>query len=185
MTLSRLEDRIRSLTPSFIPGAVLLASTTSTSSAYTFACGNTSLNPAENPHPLTTASTFWLASCTKLLTSIACLQLVEKGLLDLDEPVYRKLPEFGEIKVLEGWKEDGSPKMGKGEESKAVTLRHLLTHTSGLAYDFLSPDILKWWEWKGTDRAAMGGRVRESYSAPMIRGTFINPPLHHHTRTPC
>lgn len=146
VSLNQLEDRLRTLilptTPNGVPGAVLLASTPTTSHAYSFATGTTSLNPAEHPHPLTAGSTFWLASCTKLLTSLACLQLVERGVLNLDEPVVRKLgDEFGGIRVLVGWNEDKSPKYSDGGESGKVTLRHLLTHTSGLAYDFLDVNI--------------------------------------------
>jgi CubicO group peptidase (beta-lactamase class C family) len=180
--LATLEDRLRTLTPTSIPGIVLLASTPNTPNAYSFATGSTSLSAAENPQPLTAASAFWLASCTKLLTSIACLQLVEQGKLHLDQPVYETLPEFGEIGLLEGWNEDGSPRLAKqGSEaagaSKKVTLRHLLTHTSGLCYDFLSPEILKWWEWKGIKPEQKGSKIREIYSAPLITGKPVLPTI--------
>lgn len=94
-------------------------------------------------------------------------------MLSLDAPVVDLLPEFSALQVLQGWNADGSPKLSSGDESKRVTLRHLLTHTSGLAYDFLSPDVLKWWVWKGAnpaDPSTKGKAIREIYSAPMIRG---------------
>ncbi|VUC22992.1 unnamed protein product [Clonostachys rosea] len=85
---------------------------------------------------------FWLASCTKLITSIACMQLVEQGKLALDDgdELEELCPELRDIKVL---KSDGS----MSEKNKQITLRMLLTHTAlnahipHLAY-FISPSLL-------------------------------------------
>lgn len=67
---------------------------------------------------------YWLASCTKLVTGIACMQLVEKGKLGLDDAdeVERLCPELREVKVVQ---EDGS----LIEKKERITLRMLLTHT--------------------------------------------------------
>ncbi len=63
-----------------------------------------------------------LASCTKLLTSIAALQCVERGLLQLDEDVVRVLPEFKDIEIIsEAYEPPGELKFKKA--TKAVTLR--------------------------------------------------------------
>ncbi|WP_285059802.1 serine hydrolase [Pedobacter ginsengisoli] len=62
--------------------------------------------------PITAASAFTLASVSKLFTSVAILQLNEKGKLHLDDPVKKYIPELN---------------------NGAITVRHLLTHTSGLA----------------------------------------------------
>lgn len=67
---------------------------------------------------------FRYASLTKPMVS-AALALAEEGVIDLDDPVTRHLPEF-------------RPRMADGSEP-AITLRHLLTHTSGLTYDFMEP----------------------------------------------
>lgn len=75
-------------------------------------------------------SVFWLASCTKLLTSIACMQAHEQGRVNLDDAqfVYQHCPELKSIQVLR--------KDGKLSPKKAdITLRMLLTHTSGFAYE--------------------------------------------------
>ena len=69
---------------------------------------------------------FRIASMTKLVTSIAALQLVEKGLIGLDDDLSNLLPEMAEIPIL-----------SNGQLSQAknfITLRHLLTHTSGFGY---------------------------------------------------
>ncbi len=63
-----------------------------------------------------------IASCTKLLTSIAALQCVERGLLKLDEDVVRVLPEFKDIDIITGSDEStGELKFKKA--TKAITLR--------------------------------------------------------------
>ena len=68
---------------------------------------------------------FRLASLTKLLTSVAVLQLCEQGILSLDAPVTDWLPAF-------------RPRLGDGREP-VITLRHLLSHSSGLGYGFEQP----------------------------------------------
>ena len=83
--------------------------------------------------PITEDSIFELYSCTKLPTTIATLQLVEQGKLDLDDEIRQFVPECGQVKVLEGFNEDGSPKLA--EPDRAVTVRMLLTHTSGKLND--------------------------------------------------
>ncbi len=70
--------------------------------------------------PLREDSIFWIASMTKPMTGVCVMILVEEGKLSLDAPISDYLPEMKNLKL-----EDGSP--------AAITLRHLLTHTSGMA----------------------------------------------------
>lgn len=63
---------------------------------------------------------FAIASNTKMFTAIGLIQLRNKGLLDLDDPVYKYVPEILEIKSFE----EATPDL--------ISIRHLLTHTSGL-----------------------------------------------------
>lgn len=92
-----------------------------------------------DPTPMDPASLFWIASCTKAVTSAAALQLVERGRLALDQPVGERLPGLASLRVLDGAGPDGAPRLRPAKTP--VTLRHLLSHTSGLAYDFFSTDL--------------------------------------------
>jgi CubicO group peptidase (beta-lactamase class C family) len=73
---------------------------------------------------------FWIASCTKLLATIACMQAVEKGLLELDnhQQVYDLCPELAKVKVLQ---DDGT----LVDKERDITLRMLLSHTAGFGYE--------------------------------------------------
>ncbi|KAE8151339.1 beta-lactamase/transpeptidase-like protein [Aspergillus avenaceus] len=89
-----------------------------------------------SPEPMTVDSVFWIASCTKMITGIACMQLVEQEKLSLDDAdqVHRVCPEFNDLQVLQ---EDGS----LVEKKRGITLRMLLTHTSGFGYTFFSKKL--------------------------------------------
>jgi CubicO group peptidase (beta-lactamase class C family) len=90
---------------------------------------------------VTAGTVFAVMSMTKMIVTVAALQLAEQGRLDLDAPVDTYLPEFAEAKVLEGF--DGDTPRLRAPGSRA-TVRHLLTHTSGLAYWFWNEDIAKY-----------------------------------------
>ena len=74
-----------------------------------------------------------IASMTKAITSVVALRLVERGLLDLDDPICDVLTELTEPMVFERFGLDGRPIFNPG--ATLVTLRHLLTHTAGYGYD--------------------------------------------------
>ena len=101
----------------------------------------------DNPTPVTQETIFYIASCTKPVTSVAVLQLVERGLVDLDQPVERHLPSLADPDVLGGFDDDGDPVIRKAKSK--ITLRHLLTHTSGLSYDFSSTNLTRYIAAKG------------------------------------
>ena len=117
--------------------------------------GFTSVGPA-TAKPITEDATFWIASCTKLLTTICALQNVEQGKLGLDDDVSTILPEWKSPDVLSGWDQD-QPQFKKA--TKKITLRQLLTHSSGMGYDFLSPDLAKWRKWRGEEIRPGGGDI--------------------------
>ena len=87
-------------------------------------------------------SIFLIASMTKAITTTAALQLVERGMLTLEEPVAKHLPELSKLDVLQGFDKSGKPFLRAA--SKPVTLKHLLTHTSGFAYDTWDQSMLRY-----------------------------------------
>jgi CubicO group peptidase (beta-lactamase class C family) len=91
---------------------------------------------------MTTDSVFWIASMTKAITSAAAMQLVEQGKLSLDEPIGKVLPDLASPQVLEGFDAKGEPKLRPAR--KAITLRHLMTHTAGFAYNMWNGDMLQY-----------------------------------------
>ena len=87
---------------------------------------------------MTLDTTFWIASCTKLVTTIAAMQLVESGKvrLDREEDIQLILPELSRISVVEEGA-DGALKLV--DQQRKITLRMLLTHTGeGCPIPFLS-----------------------------------------------
>ncbi|MEN6350927.1 MAG: serine hydrolase domain-containing protein, partial [Syntrophomonas sp.] len=110
-----------------VPGVVALAANRE-GVIYQGAFGRRSTN---SDVPMTIDSVFWIASMSKAVTTVAAMQLVEKGLLHLDEPVNRLLPDLLTLKIIEGFDNEGLPRLR--EPVRPLTLRHLLTHTSGFA----------------------------------------------------
>src|SRR3954471_23268773 len=91
--------------------------------------------------PVILDSVFSIASMTKAVTSAAAMQLVEQGKLKLDEPVLKHLPELGTLQVLAAFDSFGKPVLRPC--TTPVTLRQLLTHTSGFAYDIWHEAMFK------------------------------------------
>ncbi|NKC14581.1 MAG: serine hydrolase [Gammaproteobacteria bacterium] len=83
---------------------------------------------------MTTDTVGAIFSMTKAITGAAAMQLVEQGKLDLDAPAGDVCPWLHTVQVLDGFDEDGQPQTRAPRG--AVTLRHLLTHTSGFVYEF-------------------------------------------------
>ncbi|GEO27892.1 1,4-butanediol diacrylate esterase [Alicyclobacillus acidoterrestris] len=123
-----------------VPGVVAIAGTAD-GVTYHGAFGHRAV---DNRVPMTTDTVFWIASMTKAVTSIAAMQLVEQGRLQLDEPIGRVLPELTTVKVLEGFSESGEPRYRTPK--RPITLRHLLTHTAGFTYDMWNADMMCYME---------------------------------------
>ncbi|KAH8702249.1 beta-lactamase family protein [Talaromyces proteolyticus] len=95
------------------------------------------------PRPVTLDTVYWLASCTKLITGIACMQLAEQGKILLDDVDFVEglSSELRDVKVLVE-RENGSFELVPKE--RGITMRMLLTHTSGFGYAFDSAKLRKW-----------------------------------------
>jgi methyl acetate hydrolase len=106
---------------------------------------------------------FRIASMTKMVCTVAALQQLERGNLNLDDPVEKYRPEFAEIHVLAGFDGD-APKL-RPAASKA-TVKQLMTHTSGLSYWFWNADIVRWEKATGAGNALSG--LASTFTAPMV-----------------
>lgn len=97
---------------------------------------------------MTQDTVLWIASMTKAITGAAAMQLVEQGKLSLDAPARELVPELEGRQVLAGFGEDGQPRLrpARGE----ITLRNLLTHSSGFVYDIWNADMARYLEATGT-----------------------------------
>lgn len=122
------------------------------------ASGNRGLNTKK---PMTLDTVFWIASCTKLLATIACMQCIEQGTLKLDDSahLYKLCPELEKVQVLE---DDGK----LVDKKKDITLRMLLSHTAGFGYEFFNPKLRDYGRPVGFD--VFQGDPIEIYRMPLV-----------------
>ncbi len=92
--------------------------------------------------PMTIDTVGWIASMTKAITGAAAMREVERGTLSLDAPAADVVPELKRTQVLEGFDGAGRPKLRAPR--RPITLRNLLTHTSGFSYDIWSTEMCKY-----------------------------------------
>jgi CubicO group peptidase (beta-lactamase class C family) len=103
---------------------------------------------------MTPDTIFRIASMTKAATSVAAMQLVEQGKLQLDQPIGGVLPELSAPQVLEGFDDAGAPRLRPAK--RPITLHHLLTHTAGFGYEFLNADLIRYVKASGTPSGSTG-----------------------------
>ncbi len=116
----------------------------------------------ESDDPVGASTQFRIMSMTKMVAPTAALQQRERGQLDFDAPVSEYCPEFADVKVLEGW--DGDTPILVDPRTPA-TVRHLVTHTSGLGYWFWNDDLVKYESATGIPNVVPGSV--EAFKAPM------------------
>ncbi|KAJ6086685.1 hypothetical protein N7467_005599 [Penicillium canescens] len=107
----------------------------------------------------------WIASATKFITSIAVMQCVESGLLDLDTDISCILPEWKHPKILIGFNEKDEPQFRPAK--RPLTLRLLMTHSGGLAYTFMHPLAVRYQELQG-ERPLLLQTIRESFPTFLV-----------------
>ena len=89
----------------------------------------------ERRTPMTRDTLFRIYSMTKPITSIALMQMYERGLMQIDDPVEKYIPEFADLRVFSM----GSyPDFVTRRPDRAMTIRDLLSHQSGLTYGFIN-----------------------------------------------
>jgi methyl acetate hydrolase len=113
--------------------------------------------------PVTVDTHFRIMSMTKMVATVAALQLMERGALDFDAPIESYCPEWADLQVLEGF--DGDTPRLRPPASKA-TVRQLVTHTSGASYWFWNAEIARWEAATGTPNVLSGDNV--IFTAPLV-----------------
>ena len=127
--------------------------------------------------PLEREAIFRIASQSKAITATAVMMLWEEGRFRLDDPISKFLPEFKEMRVLQTYREEDGSWTGEPAR-REITIRHLLTHTSGLGYGVIDADprFQRLYQKAGvvdlftTERVTIGESVRR----------LARLPLHHH-----
>ena len=143
-----------------VPGVAAMV-TSRDQTLYQGAFGKRVLGGSE---PMDVDTVCWLASLTKALVGAAAMQLVERGKLDLNQPAQRWVPELGEAKVLEGFDDDGRPRLRAPKRD--ITLRHLLTHTAGFGYEIWNAEVMKYQQATGTPGTGSG--MNASLRTPLL-----------------
>lgn len=92
------------------------------------------LMDVERARPMRRDTLFRIYSMTKPVTSVAMMQLYEQGRFQLDDPVHRYIPAWRNLRV---YKSGEYPHFETEPAARAMTIRDLLTHTSGLTYGFM------------------------------------------------
>jgi len=113
--------------------------------------------------PVTVDTLFRIMSMTKTPCTVAALQQMEQGNLDLDAPVVDYLPEFAKVEVLTGF--DGDTPILR-PPARQATVKNLITHTAGFGYWFLSEQLVRWEKITGVPNVVAGSAA--SLTAPML-----------------
>jgi len=106
----------------------------------------------------------WIASMTKAITSIAAVQCVERKLIDLDAPASLVVPDLAHAQVLTGFDDQGQPRFRAPK--RAVTLRHLLSHSAGFSYEIWNHDIAR--VQAALDIPSITSCARKALSLPLL-----------------
>jgi CubicO group peptidase (beta-lactamase class C family) len=129
------------------------------------------LSVDKDAEPLKLNSVLFLASMTKLLTSIAAMQIVEKGLISLETDVTLLIPDLAKQPILRGFEKD-SGKPITSPRKNPIKFVHLLTHSAGTSYDTMQPELKRYRDYTGhpPNRATMENKC--AYPLLFEPGTY-------------
>ncbi|OAP58562.1 hypothetical protein AYL99_07652 [Fonsecaea erecta] len=181
--MAELDEILRKYTDSStgcVHGATFIAVDSAGNTLYRGSSGSRTVDRSD---PLTPDTLTWIASQTKLVTSVAVMQIVEKGLIGLDDDVRDVLPVLKDLKVIVGFEGDdptveldlkaiatpgGGVDLDKVKPSGKpifedikgkITLRHLMSHTSGFCYVLGNPLLVKWAAATGHTATMFSGKI--------------------------
>lgn len=134
--LARIDAMLQeSVADGQIPGVVALVARNG-KIVYHKAFGNRDSEAGREQQP---NDIFRIASQTKAITATAVMMLWEEGKFQLDDPISKYIPEFKDPKVLQSFRYTDTSYTTR-PANKEITIRHLLTHTSGLGYGVIDGD---------------------------------------------
>jgi methyl acetate hydrolase len=135
--VARLNERLQvAVDRGDVPGVVAIAADRNRI-IYSGAFG---LRDVAHRQPVTVDTIFRIASMTKPITSAALMQLVEQGRVALNDPADKYLPAFRDLQAFDSFS-SATGAYTVHPAARRPTVRELLTHTSGLAYNFVSPTV--------------------------------------------
>lgn len=102
---------------------------------------------------------------SKAITAIAVLQCVELGQIKLDDEVYDVLPELKDFQII-SYDQTGNLTLSPHKEK--ITLRHLITHTSGIGVDIFDPRLQAWRISRDEHPQAFSGDSKKAYTIPLL-----------------
>ncbi|KAK1690550.1 beta-lactamase/transpeptidase-like protein [Colletotrichum godetiae] len=158
------EERLRSLTEGTsadLPGVVLAA--LNRNGIFYSQCHG--IKTAESREQITIHDAFRGFSCTKLITTISVLQCIEKKMIGIDDEVEDILPELKDLHIISP---DPNGSFNLERARNKITVRHLLTHTSGISYDAMHPLLVAWRQSRGEQPLVMSGKTIEAFSLPLL-----------------
>ncbi|KAL3428511.1 beta-lactamase family protein [Phlyctema vagabunda] len=170
MSASAIDSLLKSATESSETGAhdthgvIFTAANLKKNFSYAKASGATTLSAQSTA--LTEDAVCFVASMTKLMTTIAAMQVVERGLIGLDDDVSDVLHEWKDAEILEGFGEDGKPILRRAKNK--ITLRLLLSHSSGIGYDVIEPKLIQWRQTVGELPGTFSGSIDAGFKYPLV-----------------
>ncbi|KAI1204283.1 beta-lactamase/transpeptidase-like protein [Annulohypoxylon truncatum] len=148
-----------------LPGVSLLAGDKNGNILYSKSFGKASLKEGDN-RPFTESTIASIASMSKLMTVVAVLQCVEDGILDLDKDVASLCPGIGKYGLIVGFDDTKNSAIFTPNPTP-ITLRMLLTHTSGHEYEWNNALLLKW-RASRNEQPSSGLTLEEQAALPLV-----------------
>lgn len=168
--LKRLDAHFQEhLSKKWMPGAVAMVARNG-KVVYSTAVGTSGINN----QPMNADNVFRLASMTKPIVTVAMMMLVEEGKCTLEEPISKYIPEFKKPMILKEVNAKDSTYTAEPSPSE-ITIRQLLSHTSGIGYGFTNPKVsgviyakAKIPDGSNLDNITIGEKMKELGKQPLL-----------------
>ncbi|PSN72908.1 beta-lactamase/transpeptidase-like protein [Corynespora cassiicola Philippines] len=164
--LDSILEKYTSKIPNHLRGAAFSAVNAKGETIYSRAMGSRSITEQV---PLELDSTMWIGSITKLQTCIAALIAIDSGLFTLTTDARQHLPALASLPILTSFTPGPYPRTPiTTPNTSPITVLSLLTHTSGLIYDYGSPALKEWSAHHSITDTTFSGTLA-GYTKPLLR----------------